>query len=186
MCVLSQNIKDCDFSIGGLQRLLFANYNNYVWENIKLNNQETILTDILIGLVWHELDTRVDAVEFKESQANSEQGKLLEHTINWYIQQMQSVKSIPIKDLRKGRFIVIHQDNNDRYWISGLYTPYKCTQFDAGTGANKGDNGYSFTFKSLSINQVFSVSQKYIDQKVEGNINNAEYDSEQYSIQYNI
>jgi hypothetical protein len=186
MCFLSQNISDCDFSQGGVKKLFFANYNNFVWGNIIFNIHKTLVEDILIDFAWYELDTNSDGVDFQENELQSEQGKLLEHIINWQIQKMEVAKTLPLRNLRNGKFIAIHQDWNDKYWISGLETPYRAKEYKATTGQLKGDNSYSMVFRSLSEYQVFEVGSTYIQEKVMPNLELAEYDLLEYSEEYKI
>lgn len=186
MCFLSDSLEGvCQLSSGGVSRLLFANYNQHVWDNINFNEEKTLVNDILIGLVWYEFPIADELVEFKEAQVDTAQGKMIEQTINWGVGKMELAKARVIKELRTAKLIAIHRDRNARYWITGLYTPYRCVEYTAGTGTIKGENVYNLVFRSVGIHQAYEVNSLYID-KVDGNEGGGEFNQEEFNDGFNI
>lgn len=137
---------DCSSSLGGIKRVLIANYDDVTAQ--ASNDKITAITGT-----------------FKEYQFRKQTGSMtstlnvddaagvnyVSTELNLVFTKMETAKRIEIAALSKGKLAVIVEDSNGLYWYLGEDDYVSASAGSANTGQNKGDsNNYSITLKDES------------------------------------
>ena len=85
------------------------------------------------------------------------------HSITFNVDKLSGIRGVENDILAKGRFLIIFQDNNGKYFCLGYTHGMRCSAMENTTGTALGDyNGTKFTFTSNEPAPAYEVSSGII------------------------
>lgn len=157
-------MKDCSPSLGGIKRVLLANYDDV---------SGVTLADEIITTITMANSAKFKSFLFKPNTGSmtSTLNKSIENgTIFWAtdlvlsFSKQETSKRIEINALAIGELVAIVEDMNGKFWYLGKDEPVMATAGDAPTGTARADkNGYSITLQDNAKQSPYEVDATIID-----------------------
>ena len=160
---LSGIARDCTPSMGGVRRVLIANYSDVSSVEVATDKVSTI--------------TMADTAKFHEYTFKNGIASMT-HTLNvdqttganfvttdlvLGFNRMETAKRVEIAALAVNDLAVIVEDNNGAYWYLGKDEPVNASAGDGGTGTARTDkNGYGITLQDNSKSYPYEVDAAII------------------------
>lgn len=158
--LLTSGYNQCGMASGQLKRLFVSN-----WEDLKgkLIVENGVITDISTTLAWYEFDVIKARAEANEKAELTENGIRYIQQINYSIVEVGSEAQERFAELVRGRFIVLYQDSNNKWFLIGRLGS-EVQGYDSKIGGN--DNSYSFSFLANDVIPKREVSNDYYENNI--------------------
>lgn len=158
--LLTSGISRCGMTSGRLKKLFVANYTDLTGSLIIDNN---IVNDISKTLAWYEFDVSRGNAEADEKAEDSDNGVRYIQQVKYNIIQVESEAQERFTELVRGRFIILYQDTNSKWFLIGLRGA-EVKGYDSKIGG--GNNEYSFTFVANDFIPKFEVLDSYYQNNI--------------------
>lgn len=137
---------DCSSSLGGIKRVLIANYDDVT---VQASNDK--ITAITGTFKEYQFRKQTGSMTSTLNVDDAAGVNYVSTELNLVFTKMETAKRIEIAALSKGKLAVIVEDSNGLYWYLGEDDYVSASAGSANTGQNKGDsNNYSITLKDES------------------------------------
>ena len=160
---LSGIAKDCLNSLGGIKRVLLANYADVTTVTVTSDKVSAITMDT--GKKFKEYLFRPGTGSMSSNyQVSAENGVAYVQTdLVMVFNRMETTKRVEIVALAQADLCAIVEDNNGKFWLLGYDEPLVISAGDGLTGTARTDrNGYSVTLQDNSKELPFEVDASVI------------------------
>lgn len=162
--------RDCEPSMGGVRRVLIANYDDV---SATPTISEGVITEITLaeGKKFHEYIFRpgtahLDSVLNKDNAAGT---AYYTSQVSLQFSRLESAKRMEMVALTAGYFVAIVEDNNGKYWYLGFDEPMSASAGTAATGTARADlNGYTLVLDDNSRELPYEVNADIVAGLVAG------------------
>lgn len=155
--------KDCAASMGGIVRVLLANFDDVTAKTVT----DGVISAMTMasGKTFHEYAFRPNTSSMTSNwQVNAENGVAYVQTdLQMVFNRMETTKRVEIAALALADTVAIVEDANGKYWFLGNDNPLHLSAGDGQTGTARSDrNGYSVTLQDDSLGLPMEVSASII------------------------
>jgi hypothetical protein len=160
-CPISLNgvIKGCKDNIGGVKRILIADYASIIAPPTIINNEVAYLNVPYASLATYELKKETASFSVKQETNDLNDTSSFVASLKLIFNKQDTAKKIEIEKLAKGNLFVLVEDNNNNWWYMGNDNPVWFDEGTAMTGtAYIERSGYEFTLKSLAKHYPYRLS----------------------------
>lgn len=150
---------DCSSSLGGIKRVLIANY-----DDVTVQASDDMITAITGTFKEYQFRKQTGSMTSTLNADDAAGVNYVSTELNLVFTKMETAKRIEIAALSKGKLAVIVEDSNGIYWYLGEDDYVSASAGSANTGQNKGDsNNYSITLKDESDSYPKEVAASVIE-----------------------
>lgn len=155
--------KDCAVNLGGVKRVLAANYDDIATVTVTDNQISAITMNGAAAFV--EFNFRPQTANFASTWQIGDGGaKYVQTLLAMVFSRMETSKRIAVMALAQADAVAIVEDANGKFWYLGKDYPLELNTGDAGTGTVRTDrNGYGITLEDNSRELPFEVNPSIID-----------------------
>ena len=165
---LSGIAKDCGSNLGGIKRVLLANYADVT--TITVTSDQVSAITMATGKKFKEYLFRPGTGSMSSNyQVNAENGVAYVQTdLVMVFNRMETAKRVEIVALAQADLYAIVEDMNGKFWLLGHDEPIALSAGDGLSGTARTDrNGYSVTLQDNSRELPFEVDSSIITGIVE-------------------
>lgn len=160
-CLLTSDIKFCDFSTGGLKKVYLTNKEFILGVNF-LDDNEAIISDFItskdvVELWWLDFDINDTTTSISETLEESSKGKLFTVSLDTTFIMMEPEKRNTLSEMIDGKMVAVVQDTNGLYWCLGEEDGLEVSSYGAGTESAGGVNSYRLQLTGYQRHQIREV-----------------------------
>jgi len=150
-------------SAGGIKRMYMTN-----WQDLRdsLVFSGEIILDITTILAWFEIEVVRSKVKLSEKSEVTPNNSRFTSTFQVFLPKMDAKTNNKLDLLLRNRIIVMYQDYNGVWFLSGLNAGGEVQGYSAGSGDSGGENGYNFTIIADEFTANNEVSNLYYENNI--------------------
>lgn len=164
-CLLVNSLKYCNYSAGGVNRILFANSNQITQHYFASGStSRTIVTSLATANTYTQFfefsfdKTQTSVIETMDKNEN---GKLFVKRIEIVFTRMDETKRTVLNQLLNSKLIAIYLDYNERWWIVGEDQPLRVIEWEETSSDIAGVNQYRLVLESSGKYTVRRIDTNY-------------------------
>ena len=149
-CKLTNNIVQCDFTVGGFKNLYVVNFDDLNYFSYDIDNQ--IITGITLNLGANifQLESNNFFVTANETLNKNNNKWSNELTVEVQLFELEYFKRLRLMEMLNSDVILLAKTNNGNVWVLGEENGLTLSTINGDSGLNYADyNGYKLIFKGL-------------------------------------
>jgi hypothetical protein len=158
-CLLTNNIRFCDYSIGGLEKLYLTNKADIAGVTFTGSNKGLINNFLPIGgsVYWLEFDLIKETALTQEELQQQSRGDLYKVDLDLSFILRDVTKRNTLSQLIKGDLVAVLKDANGLYWSIGESDGLKVKSYSSTSDVKGGVSSYSLGLTAYQKHQTREV-----------------------------
>lgn len=128
----------CGYNVGGVIKAYIADFDKVDSITIGTNSVVSAISMTQSG-VFYEFSFREDTSSATITNTPTTSTDMVEQVVTLVFQQFSTAKSTILSLLRGKKLMVIYQDGNEQYWLSGIKFGVRMTNLEITTGTDRND-----------------------------------------------
>lgn len=163
MATLLFGQNNCNFNVGGIKRFFFNDGSQDINYPLDVLFDGNVLSAIEDNLSWFEI-TETETITYDEQFIEDRLGKYFELSFDLTIPMISDnnnrfFNTYNIKNYLKRNVIVVFQDNNDNWYVTGYDTPFQLNSWEI----NNEENAYLVALTNNSISRARLISKAWVE-----------------------
>lgn len=161
--VLSAIPKDCESNLGGIKRVLLANFDDVTAVAVTDNIITAITMTASKKFLEYNFRPNTGSISSNYQVSDTGASNYVQTDLVMAFNRMETAKRAAIVALAQADLVAIVEDMNGKYWYLGKDTPLRLSAGAALSGTARADrNGYDVTLIDESAELPFEVTESII------------------------
>jgi hypothetical protein len=143
-------------NMGGLLKLYYIDADDF--SSLEPANDDLSTLILASEAEINEIEFSQDTGKVSETEEISDNGSIYNFEVSCRIPKCGPDNSDPLGDLKSKRLLILCQDNNDNFWLTGIPGSYFNISMNSSTGGTSAD----INSRQLKISAALMIDSKFI------------------------
>ena len=155
-CLLTRNIRFCDYSTGGIKQIYLTN-KDFINSIALDENGQIIAFNPSASIYWLVFDTNRASTSITENLEQGDNKNIYKQDLDTTFIEMDASKRATLEQIVKGELVALVKDENGKYWSLGEDNGLEVKGYSATSETVGGVNRYTLKLTTYSCDPMRAV-----------------------------